>query len=200
MLFNTPLDLERAAAAAARVWLGDMYLKSPLDLGAQPIQCAVYEGHVPMMQAGDQNGAPKAPSIAVRAQSANWHREGGEAHLSFAILTWDDNLSRMGYRDVENLSWQLNQDVYESVGIPAVLAREDGSFMMSDGNLFQLADHPTTFELIDDPSVDFFPYFLGVYTAVFNVPTPQPNTAAWNPVTPSFKVTTPGPPTPAPHS
>lgn len=189
-LANTLTYVERGAVLAARVWVGDFYFKSPLDLGASPIKCAVYEGHVPMIQAGDMASAPKAPSIAVRAASATWRREYGEVHLHFIILTWNDDLDRMGYRDVENLAWRLNQGIYESRGIPPVVANSDGSYTMGTGNLFQLTDHPTSFELIDDPNVDFFPYFIGVYSAVFGVPTPEPDAAPWNQLAdPSLLVT-----------
>lgn len=200
ILARTLRDVEKFAAAAARVWIGNMLFKSPLDLGAVPVPCSVYEGHVPMYQSGDQNGAPKAPSVAIRAQSATWKREFGECHLNFAILTWNDDLSRNGYRDVENLAWRLNQGIYESAGIPAVLPQSDGSYLMSDGNLFQLTDHETSYELIDDPAVDFFPYFLGIYTAVFGIPTPGVNAGPWNELTePTFTVTTPTPPEATPY-
>jgi hypothetical protein len=200
MIFNTLPDVERAAAYAARVWVHDMYFKSPLDDGAVPVPMSVYEGHVPMYQAGEMGSAPKAPSIAIRAQSASWKHEFGEVHLNFAILTWNDELSRRGYRDVENVAWRLNQGVYEARGLPPVTANSDGSFTMGRGNLFQLTDHPTTFELIEDPAVDFFPYFIGVFAAVFSVPTPEPDEAVWNElVNPSFTVSIPTPPAPQPH-
>lgn len=200
MMYYTFSDVERAAVYAARVWVKDMYFKSPLDSGAVPVPMSVYEGHVPMYQAGDMGSAPKAPSIAVRAQSVTWTHEYGQCHLNFAILTWNDDLNRSGYRDVQNVGWRLNQGVFEARGLAPVTANSDGSFTMGRGNLFQITDHPTSFEPIEDPSTDFFPYFLGIYTAVFSVPTPEPDEAEWNQlVHPSFKVSIPTPPAVQPH-
>jgi hypothetical protein len=199
-LSNTIVYLERAAVAVTRIWIQDMYFKSPFDLGAVPVQCSVYEGHVPMLQVSDENSVPKAPSIAVRVQNASWKREHGEAQLNWAIITWNDDLSRIGFRDVENLAWRINQGLYESVGIPLVMTNSDGSYTLGTGNLFQLLDHPTNFELIDDPTLDFFPFFIGVFSAHFGIPTAVPDTAPWNQFADgTFNVTTPTPPAPTPH-
>ncbi len=141
-----PLDLERLLVRDVKVWVQDFELKSPEDRGAHPIPVQVVQGFVPSFQAGPKMPAQnKAPVIAIRAVGGSYIRLKGECDIHFFILTWDDNPDRSGYRDSMNLSMVLVQRLYEAGLV-------DKSFV--------LLDDPVHWNLIEDLSKDYFPYFI----------------------------------------
>jgi hypothetical protein len=160
----TPLDLERAAMQAVTGWINNppLLMRNPYDPTGPAIVPTVYQGRIPSVDAGPDNGVPlyKAPSIAVCCYSATYKREKGVGSLHLAILTWDDDLTRNGYEDVSNIINRIITGFYE-IGVL--------------GQSFLLLDDSVTGDVILDPSVDFFGYFLGSIEAKFGLMTPGIN-------------------------
>jgi hypothetical protein len=159
----TPLDLERALVQAVTEWVTDppILCRDPYNPEAPALPPTVYQGRIPSLQAGPQETPTyKAPSIAVCCTRTRYKREAGVATVTFAILTWDDDLSRKGYQDVSNIINRIITRLYEA-----------GMIAQS----FILLDDPVHGELIFDPSVDFFGYFLGSVEASFGIFTPGVN-------------------------
>jgi hypothetical protein len=168
----TPNDLEGALVQQLQIWTADMRFKSPHDRGAVPVPIGVYLGYIPSNQAGPPaiQQQPKAPSIAVRVSSGRYRRLDGDATVNFAILTWDDNLNRHGYMDVQNIINRIVYGLMENV----VIAK---AFVLLQDTV---SEESITYDLIDDPTVDFFPYFLGMATAKFGIMSPGPDRAPYN--------------------
>ena len=163
----TPLDLERAAMQAVTIWVNNppILCRNPYDPTGGPVVPTVYQGRIPSAEAGPDNpesGPPlyKAPSIAVCCYATAYKRESGIGTLHFAILTWDDDLTRNGYEDVSNIINRIVFGFYEH----GVL-----------GQSFILLDETVHGDVILDPSVDFFGYFLGSVEAKFGLMTPGIN-------------------------
>jgi hypothetical protein len=162
----TILDCERCVAEAIKPWVQDFMLKSPADRGAVPIPIEVVQGFIPSYQAGPQlNGQNKAPVIAVRISHGFYHRLKGDVAIDMIVLTWDDDLNRQGYRDAMNICQAIVTGLYET----GVIARS-----------FPLLDTPVTWDLIEDPSKDFFPYFVAGIQAHFGLMTPGINEADYS--------------------
>ncbi len=169
---QTVLDLERAIVKAVAIWTADMQFKSPADRGAVPVNLSVYRGHIPSFQTGPSlPSQPKAPSVAIRATHGIYRREEGEADVNFAILTFDDSTDRQGYQDVMNIINRISNGLLEV----------DQNFIAQSFVLLQDSVHEASihFELIDDPNVDFFPYWLGGMTARFGIFSPGPDSAIY---------------------
>lgn len=157
---GTPLDLERYLTKEIAVWVRDFRLKSPMDRGAEPVPIDVVQGFIPSYYAGLEEGnQDKAPCISVRCTSGYYLRERGKVIANIMILTWDDDVSRLGYQDCLNLSEQIRFRLQEAVGI---------------GHSFVLADDPIHFMEVVDPFKDFFPYFVLGMEAQFYVPSATP--------------------------
>lgn len=153
-----------------------MRLKSPVDRGAVPVPVSIFTGAIPSYQAGPPaiQQQPKAPSIAVRCTNGFYRRLDGVAHVAFAILTFDDDLERQGYKDVQNIINRIVYGLMENVVIgKAFVVLQD-----------TVDEESITFDLIEDPSVDFFPYHLGQVTAKLGLMAPGPNDAPYNDVGP----------------
>jgi hypothetical protein len=167
MLDTTILKLEIRLVEAVSIWTADILLKSPIDRGAVPVPPTVYQTAIPSYQAGPQAPEqPKAPSIAIRASSASYKRESGEATVHFAILTWDNGLNRLGSQDVANIMERIRQGLQEN--------RDSASVP------FPLLDQAIELEIIDDPSEDFHGYYLGALTARFGIISLDPNDAPYD--------------------
>jgi hypothetical protein len=168
----TPNDLEQVLADNLKIWLADIRLKSPVDRGATPTPISVYQGYIPSAQAGPPaiKYMPKAPAVAVRCTGGFYRRVDGVAHVNFAILTFDDDLLRQGYADVQNIINRIIYGLLENVVVgKAFVVLQD-----------TVDEESITFDLIEDPSVDFFPYFLGSVTAKLGLISPGPNDAPYN--------------------
>lgn len=155
-----PFDLERALVAATKVWLQDFLLKSPEDQGAIPVPVTVCQGYIPSFQAGSTGPSNKAPTVAIRALSGKHTRLDGSATVYFVILSWNDELSRVGYQDNLNVMSAIITGLYES-GIIA--------------NSFVLLDDDVTWQIYESPTEDSFPYFASGVTAKFGIMTPGIN-------------------------
>jgi hypothetical protein len=163
----TPLDAESALAESITEWVQDFQLKSPVDRGKVPIPIDVVQGFIPSYQAGPQMPAQnKAPVIAVRVSHGTYHRLKGEVVIDCIVLTWDDDLSRQGYRDCLNLCDRLVLGLYETRTIK---------------KSFPVTDNPVTFLLVEDPSKDYFPYFVAGVQVTLGVQTPELNKAPYSP-------------------
>jgi hypothetical protein len=159
----TPLDLERSLVRIVSGWVNDppILCRDPYDPEAPPVPPTVYQGRIPSLQAGPQETPTyKAPSIAICCTKTRYKRESGVATVNFAILTWNDGLDRKGYMDVSNIINRIVTGLYQ-------IGMIDKSFI--------LLDEAVEAELIFDPSVDFFGYFLGGIEAEFGVFTPGIN-------------------------
>jgi hypothetical protein len=160
----TPLDLERAAMQSITGWVNNppILVRNPYDPKGPPVVPTVYQGRIPSVDAGPENGLPlyKAPSIAVCCYAMSYKRESGVGTLHAAILTWDDDLTRNGYEDTANIINRLITGFYE-IGVL--------------GESFLLLDDTVHGDVILDPSVDFFGYFLGSVEAKFGLMTPGIN-------------------------
>ncbi len=153
---GTPLDLERYLTKDIAGWVAEFRLKSPADNGVIPVPVEVVQGFIPSWYAGPEEGnLDKAPCIAVRVVSASYLRERGKAMVNIMILTWDNDISRVGYQDTLNLANQIIFRLQEQVGI----ARS-----------FVLTDDPIHLTEVLDPIRDFFPYFVAGIEASFFVP------------------------------
>jgi hypothetical protein len=159
----TALDLERAAVQAITGWVNNppILLRNPYDPEGPAIPPAVYQGRIPSVSSGPDNvPAYKAPSIAVCCYSSVYKKVAGEASLHIAILTWDDDLTRNGYEDVSNIINRIITGFFESRFI---------------AHAFPLLDDAVHGDVILDPSVDFFGYFIGSVEAKFGLMTPGIN-------------------------
>lgn len=155
----TPLDLERCLVASISEWVVDYRLKSPIDRGAVPIPIGVVQGYIPSYYAGPEAGSQdKAPCIAVRATQGFYLRGSGKAEVNIMILTWDDDVSREGYMDVQNLMTRICHHFLYYVKI--------GNFVMTDD--------PIHFMEVADSFKDFFPYFVGGISLQFWLRSSQP--------------------------
>ena len=166
----TLLDAEEVLTNYVKVWVQDFQLKSPVDRGVVPVGFDVIQGFLQSFQAGPkmpyQN---KAPSIAVRMSHGSIHRvhpRETTVTLEIVVLTWDDDLSRQGYRDVANAIQAITTGIYET----RILARS-----------FPVTDDPVVWSLVEDPSKDYFPYFCGVIQVKLGMPIPDPNDAVYYP-------------------
>ncbi len=175
MLF-TASDLEYALVKAIKIWTADMRFKSPTDRGAVPVPISVFTGLIPSYQAGPTavQQTPKAPSIAVKVSSGHYRRLDGDATVNMAILTWDDDLARSGYRDVLNIINRLANGMLETV----ILAK---AFMLLQDTV---GEESITFDLIEDPNIDFHPYTLGMVTAKYGLMAAGPDDAPYGDVGP----------------
>jgi hypothetical protein len=157
---GTPLDLERYLAKEIAVWVQEFRLKSPADGGKIPIPISVVRGFVPSYYAGPEEGnQDKAPVISVRCTGGTYQRERGKATIYIMVLTWDDDISRVGYQDTLNILNHLVFHLQERVGV----ARS-----------FVLSDDPIRFMEVVDPRMDFFPYFVAGIEAQFFLPAATP--------------------------
>jgi hypothetical protein len=159
----TPLDLERALVQEVTAWINNppILCRDPYNPEDAPVPPTVYQGRIPSLQAGPQETPTyKAPSIAVCCTRMRYRRESGIATVTFAILTWNDQLDRRGYMDVSNIINRIISRLYET----GIIAES-----------FVLLDEAVQGELIFDPSVDFFGYFLGAVEASFGLMTPGIN-------------------------
>ena len=183
MLF-TIRDLEGALVEAIQTWTADMRFKSPTDRGANPVGISVFQGYIPSFQSGPTaiEQTPKAPSIAVKVSSGHYRRMEGDATINMAILIWDDNLERTGYLDVLNIVNRLANGMLETV----VLAK--GFVLLQD----TVGEESITFDLIEDPNIDFHPYSLGMVTAKYGLYSAGPDWAPYNQTGPdTLKITGP---------
>jgi hypothetical protein len=173
MRWFTPLDLEGVLVQQVSIWTQDMTFKSPIDRGSVPVPLEVVQGFIQSFQAGPTavQQQPKAPSVAIRCTNGFYRRIDGVAHVNFSILTFDDNLQRVGYMDVQNI---INRIVY---GLLENAAAIGNAFVLLQDSV---AEESIIFDLIEDPSVDFFPYWLGMITAKFGLMSPGPNAAPYN--------------------
>jgi len=156
----TPLDLERALVQDVTSWVNNppILCRNPYDPTGPHIPPTVYQGRIPSVQAGPTTTPTyKAPSIAIGCTSMHYKREKGEGTVCLAILTWDDDLSRNGYADVSNIINRIIERLFEKRSI---------------ADSFILLDDAVHGEVIFDPSVDFFGYFLGSIEAKFGLFTP----------------------------
>jgi hypothetical protein len=167
MFLFTAFDLEAALVQAVRSWVSDppILLRDPYNptntAGVVPI---VYQGRVPSAMtpgspALESNFPYKAPSITISAGRKDYRRKGGIAVVNMLIITFDDDLARNGYVDVENICQRIIYGIYEAGIIAAA---------------FPLLDDLVHAETINDPSIDYFGYFLGRIEAKFGIYTPQP--------------------------
>lgn len=164
-MFFTVLNLEMQLVEAVQMWTADILLKNPADRGAVLVPPTVYQTAIPSFQAGPEAPIqPKAPSIAIRASSAFYKREAGEATVHFAVLCWDNGLNRLGSQDVANVMERIRQGLQETVWI---------------SDAFPLLDNAIELEIIDDPSEDFHGYYLGSVTARFGIMSLGPNDAPY---------------------
>lgn len=153
---GTPLDLERYLTREIAEWVSDFRLKSPIDRGAVPVPIEVVQGFVPSYYAGPEEGnQDKAPCISVRCTSGFYLRERGKVVANIMVLTWDQDVTRVGYQDCLNISEQIRFRLQEAVAI---------------GKSFVLSDDPIHFTEVVDPFKDFFPYFVLGMEAQFYVP------------------------------
>ncbi len=137
---------------------------------------SVFQGYIPSFQAGPTavEQTPKAPSIAVKVSSGHYRRLDGDATVNMAILCWDDTLSRPGYMDVLNIINRLANGMLETV----ILAK---AFVLLQDTV---GEESITFDLIEDPNIDFFPFHLGMVTAKYGLMAPGPDDAPYNDVGP----------------
>jgi hypothetical protein len=159
----TPYDLERFLVDSVTGWVNDppILCRNPYDPSGPYIAPVVYQGRIPSVQAGPQSETTfKAPSVAICCTDFRYKRESGVATVSMPILTWDDDLSRNGYGDVHNIINRIVYGLYQAGII---------------GQSFILLDETVDGELIFDPAVDYFGYFLGNVTAKFGLATPIPD-------------------------
>jgi hypothetical protein len=162
----TPLDAEAALTQEIALWVQDYRLKSPVDRGKYPVPVEVVQGFIPSYQAGPQMPMQnKAPAIAVRVSHGTYRRLKGEVAIDCIVLVWDDDLSRQGYRDCMNLVNNIVTGIYEA----RTIARA-----------FPVLDEPVTWTLVEDPSKDFFPYFVAGVQVHLGVQTPDPNAAPYD--------------------
>lgn len=152
-----------------------MIFKNPVDRGQTRIGLSVYQGMIPSIQAGPTSAPrmPKAPSVAVAIKKGFYRRLDGEVHANIAILCWDDDNNRQGRIDVHNI---INRIVY---GLMEKNSTVDRSFILCQSTE---KEDSIEFELVEDPNVDFFPYFLGWVSAKFGIMSPGPDDAAYNDV------------------
>lgn len=169
----TILDAEKCLAQDVAIWVQDFRTKSPIDHGEVPVPFEVVQGYIPSYQAGPQiaktptlAGQNKAPSIAVRFSHASFIRLKGHATFDIIILTWDDNLNRQGYRDSLNALDAIYRGIYEA----GIIRRS-----------FPVLDEPVTCLLVEDPSRDYFPYFVAGLQVHLGVQTPGVNPGRYNP-------------------
>jgi hypothetical protein len=155
----TPLDLERCLTESIAEWVADYRLKSPIDRGAQPVPIQVSQGFVPSFYAGPEaSEQDKAPAIAVRATQGQYMKGYGKAECNIMILTWDDDVSRQGYMDVQNLMARICHFL--------LYFRKIGNFVLSDD--------PIHFMEVVDAFKDFFPYFVGGISCQFILRSSEP--------------------------
>ena len=167
MFLFTALDLEAALVEAVRGWVNDppILMRDPYKPeSAEGIVPFVYQGRVPSALTPadptiNSNFPYKAPSITISAGRKDYRRERGLAVVNMLIITFDDDLSRNGYADVENICARIIYGIYEA-GIIA--------------SAFPLLDDLVHSETINDPSIDYFGYFLGRIEAKFGIFTPAP--------------------------
>jgi hypothetical protein len=159
-------------AKAIRVWTANMRFKSPTDRGAVPVPISVFVGNIPSYQAGPTavQQTPKAPSIAVKVSSGHYRRLDGDATINMAILTWDDAIGRTGYTDVLNIINRIANGMLETVILSSAFV------LLQDS----VNEESITFDLIDDPNIDFHPYNLGMVTAKYGLMSPGPDDAPYN--------------------
>jgi hypothetical protein len=171
-VFFTAADLERELAKAIVIWTADMRFKSPTDRGAVPVPISVFIGHIPSFQSGPTavQQTPKAPSIAVKVSSGHYRRMDGDATINMAILTWDDAIERTGYTDVLNIINRLSNGMLENIVL------SNAFILLQD----TVGEESITFELIEDPNIDFHPYNLGMVTAKYGLMSPGPDDAPYN--------------------
>ena len=152
-----------------------MPFKNPQDRNGPLVGLSVYQGFIPSVQAGPQQGPPlpKAPSVAVAVKKGFYRREEGIATVNCAILTFDDDLSRRGRIDVHNI---INRIAY---GMLEKNSTVDRSFILIQDTV---KEESIEYELVEDPSVDFFPYFLGWISAKFGIMSPGPDYARYGDV------------------
>ena len=163
----TPLDLEAALVKAVTGWVNDppILMRDPYNPdNAAGIVPFVYQGRVPSALTPadptiNSNFPYKAPSITISAGRKDYRRERGLAVVNMLIITFDDDLSRNGYADVENICARIIYGIYEAGIIAAA---------------FPLLDEIVHSETINDPSIDYFGYFLGRIEAKFGIFTPAP--------------------------
>jgi hypothetical protein len=167
MFFFTATDLEVALVKAVNSWINDppILMRTPYDpTNTAGVLPSVYQGRVPSAlgpasPAINSDFPYKAPSITISAGRKDYRRVGGIAIVNMLVITWDDDLGRNGYADVENICQRIVYGIYEA-GIIA--------------GAFPLLDDIVHSETINDPSIDYFGYFLGRVEAKFGIYTPQP--------------------------
>jgi hypothetical protein len=157
----TPLDLERVLAERVAVWTQDFRLFSPIDEGAVPVPLEVVTGYLPSFQSGpDAPEQERAPVVAIRATAGSYRRHEGHAQVHLFIICWDNHLDRKGYQDCANVTMAIVNGLLSEVVV---------------GGHFPLLDEDISWAQVDDPRVDFFPYFLAGVTAHFGLQSPSPS-------------------------
>jgi hypothetical protein len=158
--YYTDLDLERVLVQRLNVWLGDFLYLSPQDNGREVHPIEIVRGYVPSFQAGPQmEPQNKAPVVAVRSVGG-WHtRLEGAVEIHFFILLWDRNLDRTGVLEVKNVKNRIIQGIYEEPVID---------------HSYPLLDNEVQWSVIEDPSKDHFPYFIGGVIAHYGIFTWSP--------------------------
>lgn len=157
-MYFTPSDLELALVEEVSSWAADMRFRNPEDPRNQNgVPLSVYQGHIPSYAAGPKERAklqPKAPSVAIKASHFEYERLKGWCEITFLILTWDDNINRLGYKDNLNLMNRIICKLQDDVIIK---------------KSFPILDWPIHGELIEEPGVDFHPWYLALVMARFGV-------------------------------
>jgi hypothetical protein len=152
-----------------------MIFKNSHDRNGALIGLSVYQGFIPSTYAGPTQGPPlpKAPSVSVCVKKGFYRRLDGIATVNCAILTFDDDPSRKGRIDVHNI---INRIAY---GMMEKNSTVDQSFILIQDTE---KEESIEFEVIEDPSVDFHPFYIGFVTAKFGIMSPGPDNAAYNDV------------------
>ena len=166
-LLFTALDLESALVETVKSWISNppILLRDPYNpASTNGIVPGVFQGRIPSALGPadpkiNSSFPYKAPSITISAGRKDYRRVSGIAVVNMLVLTWDDDLRRNGYADVENICQRIIYGIYES----RIIA-----------NAFPLLDELVHSETINDPSIDYFGYFLGRVEAKFGIYTPQP--------------------------
>lgn len=159
MLF-TPVDLVHALQVSVTNYVKGMVFRDPENSAenAPLVPIVIYPFEVPSYQAAhsieDVILLPKAPSVAVKLVNAEFERLDGWAEAFFQILTWDDNNLRRGAES----TWSVINRIVKGLQKEQQIQR-----------CFQLLDHPIACGAIEEPTVDFHPFYPGYVTARFGL-------------------------------
>jgi hypothetical protein len=184
-LLFTALDLEAALVETVTGWVNEppILMKDPYNPdNAAGVVPRVFQGRVPSALTPadptiNTNFPYKAPSITISAGRKDYRRVSGIAIVNMLIITFDDDLTRNGYADVENICQRIIYGLYESRIIAGA---------------FPLLDEIVHSETINDPSIDYFGYFMGRVEAKFGIYTPQPMEDEYSFAATDVVVSTPG--------